>query len=37
VGKDWRRWPAYLAGLPLFLVALYASFENVSRLLPANY
>ncbi len=37
VGKRWRRWPAYLIGLPFFLVALFYFFENFSRLLPANY
>jgi sortase A len=37
VGKRWRKWPAYLIGLPFFLVALFYFFENFSRLLPANY
>lgn len=37
VGRAWKRWPAYLVGLPIFLVALYAFFENFSRLLPSNY
>ena len=31
------RWPAYLAGLFPFLVALFLFFENFSRLLPANF
>ena len=37
IGKRWRKWPAYLIGLPFFLVALFYFFENFSRLLPANY
>lgn len=37
VGRRWRRWPAYALGFPVFVVALYAFFENFSRLLPANY
>ena len=37
VGRVWRRWPAYLTGLPFFLAALFVFFENFSRLLPANY
>ena len=37
VGRAWRRWPAYFMGTPVFLVVLYAFFENFSRLLPANY
>ncbi len=37
VGRRWRRWPAYVLGFPVFVVALYAFFENFSRLLPANY
>jgi sortase A len=37
VGKRWRKWPAYLIGLPFFLVALFYFFESFSRLLPANY
>ncbi len=37
VGRRWRRWPAYAIGFPVFVVALYAFFENFSRLLPANY
>ena len=36
VGHWWRRWPTYIVGTGLFLVALYVFFENVSRLLPAN-
>ncbi|HEV3400983.1 MAG TPA: class E sortase [Acidimicrobiales bacterium] len=36
VSHWWRRWPTYLFGAALFLVALYNFFENVSRLLPAN-
>ena len=37
LGKLWRTWPAYLIGLPIFLVVLFFFFENFSRLLPANY
>ncbi|MGH9185548.1 MAG: class E sortase [Acidimicrobiales bacterium] len=37
IGRKWRRWPAYLIGLPIFVVALFIFFENFSRLLPANY
>ena len=33
----WRKWPAYAAALPFFLVALFYFFENFSRLLPSNY
>jgi sortase A len=37
LGKVWRKWPAYLVGLPVFLVVLFFFFENFSRLLPANF
>lgn len=37
VGKRWRKGPAYLIGLPIFLIALFYFFESFSRLLPANY
>ncbi len=37
LGMLWRKWPAYLVALPVFLVALFFFFENFSRLLPANY
>ena len=37
LGRLWRRWPAYLLGLPVFLVVLFMFFENFSRLLPANF
>jgi sortase A len=37
LGKLWRKWPAYLVGLPVFLVVLFFFFENFSRLLPANF
>jgi sortase A len=37
LGKVWRKWPAYIVGLPVFLVILYFFFENFSRLLPANF
>jgi len=32
----WRRWPSYLIGAPVFLVALFLFYDNVARLLPAN-
>jgi sortase A len=35
-GHRWKRWPAYLVGIPVFLVVLFVFFENFSRLLPAN-
>jgi sortase A len=37
LGKLWRKWPAYLLCLPVFLVLLFFFFENFSRLLPANF
>jgi sortase A len=37
LGRLWRRWPAYLLGLPPFLVVLFIFFENFSRLLPSNF
>jgi sortase A len=37
LGKLWRKWPAYLVSLPVFLVMLFFFFENFSRLLPANF
>ena len=37
LGKLWQKWPAYLVGLPVFLVVLFFFFENFSRLLPANF
>jgi sortase A len=37
LGTLWRKWPAYLVGLPVFLVVLFFFFENFSRLLPANF
>lgn len=37
LGRLWRRWPAYLLGIPGFLVVLFFFFENFSRLLPSNY
>jgi sortase A len=36
LGRAWRRWPAYLLGVPAFLVVLFVCFEYVGRLLPAN-
>ena len=35
-GRRWKRLPAYLLGAPVFFVALYVFFENISRVLPAN-
>jgi sortase A len=37
LGKLWRKWPAYVVGLPVFVVVLFFFFENFSRLLPANF
>jgi sortase A len=37
LGQLWRKWPAYLVCLPVFLVVLFFFFENFSRLLPANF
>jgi sortase A len=37
LGKLWLRWPAYLLCLPLFLLMLFFFYENVARLLPANF
>jgi sortase A len=37
LAKRWKKWPAYLIGLPFFLVGLFYFFESFSRLLPANY
>jgi sortase A len=37
LGRRWRRWPAYLLGLPFFLVALFFFFEAFSRFLPASF
>lgn len=36
LGRSWHRLPAYLIGVPVFLVALFFFFEDFSRLLPAN-
>ncbi len=36
-GRVWRRWPAYLLGAPVFLVALFVFFEDLARLLPSAY
>jgi len=36
-GRRWRRWPAYLIGVPTFLIALFLFFEEFSRVLPSNY
>lgn len=37
LGKRWRKWPAYLLGLPFFAVSLFFFFEEFSRLLPSNF
>ena len=37
LGRVWRRWPAYLLGAPVFLVALFVFFEDFARLLPSAY
>jgi sortase A len=37
LGRLWRKWPAYLLAVPVFLVMLFFFFENFSRLLPANF
>ncbi|MCU1345575.1 MAG: peptidase family protein [Acidimicrobiia bacterium] len=36
IGRRWSRVAIYLATAPLFIVALYFFYENVSRLLPPN-
>ena len=36
VSRYWRRVPAYVLGVPVFLVILFVFFENFARLLPAN-
>ena len=35
--RSWKRWPAYLIGTPLVLVALFFAFQNIAKLLPASY
>jgi sortase A len=37
LGQLWRKWPAYLLCLPLFLMMLFFFFENFARVLPANF
>lgn len=39
IGRTWRKakWPAYIVGLPIFLVVLFGCFTQVERLLPAGY
>lgn len=34
--RHWRRWPAYLVGVPVVLVVLFVFFENVARLFPPS-
>jgi hypothetical protein len=37
LARRWRRWPAYLLGVPLVLVVLFMCFEQVAaRLFPAS-
>jgi sortase A len=36
-GRMWRRWPAYAITVVPFLVALFAFYDNVARLLPADF
>jgi sortase A len=35
-GRRWRRLPVYAIAAPFMVVFLFACFENVNRLLPAN-
>ena len=35
--RTWRPWATYAAALPLFLVALFFTFEGINALLPAGY
>ena len=37
LGRVWRKWPAYLVGLPFFMVGLFYFFEEFSQVLPSNY
>ena len=37
LSRWWRRWPAYVLGAPVFVVALVVFFEAVGRTLPANF
>lgn len=36
-GIGWKRWAPYVAGVPLFLLALWVLFGNISTLLPSNF
>ena len=36
IARTWKRWPAYLVGVPVVLVVLFVCFEQVGRLFPAN-
>lgn len=36
LGRGWRRWPAYAATAPVFLLALFVFFQNFARFVPAN-
>ncbi len=36
IARTWKRWPAYLLGVPVVLVVLFVCFEQVARLFPAN-
>ena len=37
LGRVWKKWPAYVLGLPFFLVGLFYFFEEFSQVLPSNY
>jgi sortase A len=37
LSKKWRKWPAYAVGAPFFFLVLFVFYENVARLLPANF
>ncbi len=37
LSRRWRRWPAYLIGLPFFGIALFVFFGAVANTLPANF
>jgi len=37
LSKRWRKWPAYVVAAPFFFVVLFVFYENVGRLLPADF
>jgi sortase A len=37
LAKEWKKVPAYLMGLPIFMLFLFMTFENLAELLPAAY